>query len=347
MAIKQDQRKAFNSAIDTVEKTSKELFALYRTALKEATQQVADFKLKIDKGQLSPTEARADKRLKKLITEINDQIDKLYFVQGDIISSGWTENYVDTYYQISFAIEKEVNLVTLVEQGSTYDYGINYRKINPAYAKLQEFTVIGGLTFKDRQGVEKIIMQGKVRAIINNALVEGLTPKQVAKELQALDQVYATNLNKALATARTELLRAYSMSAQESWNIAEDRGVSGDKVWDATLDGRTRPAHARADQQVADKKGLFRVGGELTPYPRGPGLSAKNVVNCRCRAVYLPEGVKPNTRGFRSADGDWKQTYGDMSYQEWAKTLEGQATIEQTVIEKREAAKRAAKRREK
>lgn len=346
MAIEKDQRTAFNDALKEVEKSNKELLKLYQNALDEATKELAVFKLQIDQGKLSDTQVTMkQKRIEKLIQELNDQIDKLYFVQGDIITSGWTQNYVSTYYQIGFAIEKEINLVTLPEMGATYNYSINYRKINPAYAKSQLNNIIGGFTFSDRQGINKAMMQAQLRDIINNAVIQGLTPKQVAKELGKLDDVYSQNLNKAIATARTELLRAYSVSQEESIAIAEDRGIEGENIWDATLDGRTRPQHAKMDQKKTGVDGYFTMpNGERTLGPRMPGLSAGNSVNCRCRKVFLPEGVKPNTRGFRTASGDWKQTYGGMTWEEWSKTLEGQATIEQTKIEKREMAKRKAQK---
>lgn len=43
-----------------------------------------------------------------------------------------------------------------------------------------------------------------------------------------------------------------------------------------------RSAHRAAHDTLEDENGLFNVGGETTPYPAGPGLSAKNSVNCRC-----------------------------------------------------------------
>jgi hypothetical protein len=54
------------------------------------------------------------------------------------------------------------------------------------------------------------------------------------------------------------------------------------REWSA-LSG-ARDAHMKADGEKEDSNGLFTVGGEMTPYPAGPGLTAKNSVNCRCFA---------------------------------------------------------------
>ena len=39
------------------------------------------------------------------------------------------------------------------------------------------------------------------------------------------------------------------------------------------------------DGQTVGAKEFFNVGGEMTAYPCGPGLSAPQAVNCRCCSV--------------------------------------------------------------
>lgn len=343
MPIKGDQRTAYNDALKEVTATNKELAKLYQSKLDDITKELAALKLQIDQGRFSDALASKQVRLQKLYDLIEEQVKELYRLQGVIMTSGYVDTFKSSYYQIGFAIEKEVNNVLLEE--ATYSYSLNYPQISNAYARSQLNILIGGYTFKERQGIDRLIMQGQLRDIINNATRDGLTPQQVAKELQKIDDVFTKNRNKAITTARTELLRAYSIATEESGLIALDRGVDIDKIWDATLDGRTRPAHAKADQQKADENGFFRVGSERTLGPRMPGLSAGNSINCRCRAVFIPVDVKPNTRGFRSTDPDekWKQTNADMTWEEWSKTLEGVASIEAANIAKRERAKRLRK----
>lgn len=69
-------------------------------------------------------------------------------------------------------------------------------------------------------------------------------------------------------------------------------GTVQKNVWDeiggirrqwAALAG-ARPEHDAAHGTFEDANGNFTVGGEVTPYPSGPGLSAWNAVNCRCFA---------------------------------------------------------------
>ena len=62
-----------------------------------------------------------------------------------------------------------------------------------------------------------------------------------------------------------------------------------EKIWSTVLDGRERPAHHFASGQKKPKNEPFVVGGEMLNYPTDTsfGASTKNVVNCRCSAIYV------------------------------------------------------------
>lgn len=53
-------------------------------------------------------------------------------------------------------------------------------------------------------------------------------------------------------------------------------------VWLTQRDKRVRAAHAKADGQKPDERGLFTVGGEKTPHPCHKSMSPSNRINCRC-----------------------------------------------------------------
>jgi hypothetical protein len=59
------------------------------------------------------------------------------------------------------------------------------------------------------------------------------------------------------------------------------------KMWDAILDGVTRPAHAEADRQIVPFDQPYIVGGEQLMYPRDASLGASlwNLLNCRCGSI--------------------------------------------------------------
>lgn len=58
-------------------------------------------------------------------------------------------------------------------------------------------------------------------------------------------------------------------------------------TWHATLDSRTRPAHAYAHGQEVPQGIPFHVGGEQLLYPGDSSLGASlgNIINCRCSSI--------------------------------------------------------------
>lgn len=87
-----------------------------------------------------------------------------------------------------------------------------------------------------------------------------------------------TKQSRADVIGRTTATATTGTVQKSVW--AEIGGIT--RTW-AALAG-ARPAHAAAHDQPEEADGMFVVGGERTPYPAGPGLTAKNSVNCRCFA---------------------------------------------------------------
>ncbi|AYD82007.1 portal protein [Mycobacterium phage Saguaro] len=68
-----------------------------------------------------------------------------------------------------------------------------------------------------------------------------------------------------------------------------------EKVWIATIDGKTRPTHFAADGQRAPLGGTFTVGNEPLRFPGDPAGPAREVRNCRCRVgVLAPDEEIPD-----------------------------------------------------
>ena len=90
---------------------------------------------------------------------------------------------------------------------------------------------------------------------------------------------------QALRIVRTESTRAANFGIEQSAKTVF-AGKDLIKRWSAALDGREREWHNRANNQEVPENDYFVVGGESIKRP-GEG-SARNVINCRCSAVYLP-----------------------------------------------------------
>jgi hypothetical protein len=90
---------------------------------------------------------------------------------------------------------------------------------------------------------------------------------------------------QALRVVRTETTRAANYGIERS-ALSVFAGRDLIKRWSAAIDGRERDWHNQANNQERPQQETFTVGGESIMRP-GEG-SARNVINCRCSAVYLP-----------------------------------------------------------
>jgi HK97 family phage portal protein len=120
-----------------------------------------------------------------------------------------------------------------------------------------------------------------VRFILNQS--GGLSADEIAallrKKFDEISDARANAIGRTTATATT------GKTQSAVWKTVSDNESNPDRKivrqW-VSFPG-ARDAHSGANGQFEDlDTGLFTVGGEETEYPAGPGLSAKNAVNCRC-----------------------------------------------------------------
>jgi len=109
--------------------------------------------------------------------------------------------------------------------------------------------------------------------------------RRIGRNLGQRGTTFGAISNRAETIARTEILRAYSVAQQASLRQIADYVPQLQKQWIATLDDRVRPAHRQAHGQIRDWDEPFEVDGEDLMYPRDPGGSPENTINCRCVVV--------------------------------------------------------------
>lgn len=123
-----------------------------------------------------------------------------------------------------------------------------------------------------------------VQRVISQGLDAGLTERELASQIRAY--AITKSLSRAQTIARTETHQASSFVTDQ---MVQASGVEFEREWVASKGERTRRAHREADGQRVGMNEPFSVGGELLMYPGDPDGSAKNVINCRCQAVYVPK----------------------------------------------------------
>jgi HK97 family phage portal protein len=124
------------------------------------------------------------------------------------------------------------------------------------------------------------------RAQLKKELANGVEGGESIPEIaKRVDSLYLEEIipNRSTVIARTEVIGASNWA---SHTAAEGSGLTLHKVWLATEDNRTRPAHSDADGQEVSMNEPFNVGDESLMYPGDPAGSAGNIIECRCTQFY-------------------------------------------------------------
>lgn len=102
-------------------------------------------------------------------------------------------------------------------------------------------------------------------------------------------------------------------------------GLKLKREWVATLDGRTRHAHAMLDGQKAEIGKPFKVDGYDIMFPGDKSAPAFLVYNCRCTMIADIDGIGTSDAQRRAGN----ELISDMTFQEWTDWKASAASAEQ------------------
>lgn len=158
------------------------------------------------------------------------------------------------------------------------------------------YSDFSGMAFDERVKKNLGVYADDILGTVTRGLNQGYSYQKIAKELaQSVDRQYKS----ALTVARTEGGRIQSKAYLDSLALLDEVGAEYGKMWDATIDDKTRSDHQQMDGKEADKDGVFHLpDGATGPAPRMTG-SARDDINCRCSALTIINGQKPTERRVR------------------------------------------------
>lgn len=136
---------------------------------------------------------------------------------------------------------------------------------------------------------------------ISRGLSTSMSYSDIARNLQNRSNV---TINQSMNIVQTEGHRIQSVAALASGKKAKEKGAELVKVWDSTLDGKTRPHHKKLDGQVRELEEDFEVDGMTAD---SPGHFGKPSEDCRCRCAIL---IKPRwdvDASFTKRDNETKE----------------------------------------
>lgn len=293
----------------------REIAEVLRNALDEIRKEMSKIYEKYASGGiLTKAEMTKYNRLTTLEKQIDDIMKPAIKETGAILDRIPPAMYNESFFHYAWAMDQTSGLRiawgVLNEKAIVENLANTFAKI-----ALQRYKLNSPLQF---------------RAALSKGLIQGQSYVEMMRDLKK-----AVNLKnyEAMRILRTEGQYAVNAGQADLYNRAIAKGIEGNRIYDATLDARTRQTHGAADGQPfhpADgtfqvdgiDSGYFIVGGEKTPYPAWEGLSAENRVNCRCRVRFQIDGYSPQLRRTRGEGIIPYQTYSDYVEQyhpEWRK----------------------------
>lgn len=215
------------------------------------------------------------------------------------------EQYNESFFRYAWAMDQAV--------GVNLNYGVlNQNMIN------ELFSITNPKNIELANALKNYAPNAK--KYLRNALLQNLSiGKSYASMIKDIRNGLNKTYNEAIRLIRTEGQRALNKGQNDLYLKAMSAGVEGVDVWDATLDGRTRQTHARADGQKRNEDGFFTIGGYQARYPLDENLPAEESMNCRCRLRFEIDGYSPQLRRTRDQGiipyqtyDEWEKNYGPI-----------------------------------
>jgi len=296
---------ATDIAIEKMSKnTQKEIIKEFSKALKEMRSSLAMYYEKYSKdGTLSYSEMAKYNRLKALNDELSKKLDKVYKSNGKGIKGLLHNVYNEAYLGAGYAIETEAMI------------NLKFAMINMDTITASIENPISGLTLSERLEKHRGDIIINIKSEVTQGLIRGEGYGKIAKRIKSkLDG----DASKAIRVAQTETHRVLNQGRLEAGIKADAMGIVMLKVWDATLDSKTRNSHQSLDGKKIGVNENFKsdIGG----YGLAPGSlsNASDDVNCRCSMYYEIDGLSPKLRATRDEQGK-TILIPSTTYPEWKK----------------------------
>lgn len=267
------QKQVIQSQLNDERATLNKLKGIYKKALDDVNDRLAALKGRAETENLQSViyQIQYQEALKK---QINGILDTLNGDQFSTISEYLAKSYESGFVGAMYDIHGQgVPLIFPIDQDQVVQaVTLDTKLSKPLYNKL---------------GENVNLLKKRVANNISRGIAQGQSYSDIAKNI-AVGMVgnYARMnggaLYNAMRITRTEAHRISQQAAYDALKKAKDNGADVVKQWDATLDKRTRPSHARVDGEIRELDEPFSNGLMRPGDPRG---RAAEVINCRCQLL--------------------------------------------------------------
>ena len=259
--MKKYDKEIIQAQLDNEKAVLKQLESNYSDALEEINSKIANLMGRADADmQHVIYQVEYQKALKKQIEGILLQLQTNEF---DTVSAYLTKSYEEGFIGTMYAMQS---------QGVPLVFPINQEEV---VAAIQHETA---LTKSLYEAFDMKDLQKKIAGEISRGFSTGALYKEVARNVQAVTGI---EKNKAMRIARTEGHRITETAAHNAQLKAKDRGADIVKIWDSSLDSKTRPSHVKVDGEIKELEEKFSNG---LMFPGDSSGKPEEVINCRCRS---------------------------------------------------------------
>lgn len=258
-----------------------------------------------------------NKRYDVLVRNLSKEMTKTDQMARDIVNGHLADIYAENYNFTAFEICKDagINLQFDLVDRRTVERLVADDKIPLPQASLD--------TIKAFRWNEK-----NIKSALFQGIVQGDSMDDIAKRLRSV-----TDMDEAasIRNARTMTTAAECAGRQSRMEeAAEEYGIEMKKTWIATLDDRTRDAHAELDGESVDIDEPFVNSIGKIMFPCDPDCpDGENVYNCRCTMITSVKKYPKDLSRREMGKG-----IEDMSYDEWKR--EAKERAEEAARKKRE-----------
>lgn len=259
--MKKHEKEVIQEQLDNEKAVLKQLEQNYADALEEVNSKIAELMGRADADmQHVIYQVDYQKALKAQIEGILKTLQSNEFsTVSEYLTKCYDEGFLGTMY-------------SLQSQGVPLAIPINQEEI--AAAIQHETNLSSGLY----SAFDIADLQKKIASEISRGFSTAATYAEITRNVSAYANI---SKNNAKRIVRTEGHRITETAAYHAQQKAKSRGADIVKIWDATLDGRTRPSHAQVDGEIRELDEKFSNG---LKFPGDPSGAAAEVINCRCRS---------------------------------------------------------------
>ena len=318
---------------------AKDIDRIYRQAAREVRQKLKDF-----------TEHHKAKNalLKKRVKEgtLSEEAYKNW-LKGQVFQSEQWQRKLDDIVKVYRNADEKAREIVGGTSKNIFCEAANYTAFSI------EKDLMGAISFNlyDKKTVERLIKDNpkmlpewkinetkdyvwnekRVQNAVAQGIIQGESIAQIGNRLTG--ELATSNAKKMNLFARTAFTGAQNAGRIDRLHDAEEMGIEVKKKWLASLDDRTRDAHADLDgDEVPVDEPFHSILGPIM-YPGDPTADPANVYNCRCTLTYVYPKYQHLQQNHQRYDQKNKELIQYKTYRQWEKWKKGEPEPIQKEIE--------------